>query len=73
MVYLHTASLGNPMNDTWSRIYFYLFKKFNPEADSPEHETNLSQYELKELEKLKRWIYKKQVEAFQQKRTDSQL
>jgi len=65
MVYLHTASLAAPMNSRWCRIYLYLFKKFYPKkADFiSEADATVSKYELRYLNDLKRWIYRKQKEA----------
>ena len=65
MVYLHTASLRDPMSGTWCRIYFYLFKKFFPNIS--DYEATVSKYELSRLSDLKQWIYRKQREAFKQR------
>lgn len=72
MVYLHTASLAFPFNETWFNIYTYLFNNFYKD-NLPEDMKNigvkeLNSLEIQELDKLKKWIYKQQVYEFKRKK-----
>lgn len=60
MVYIMTASLSQPLSNSFQRIYFLLFKKFFPENSDfiPEYEAKLEGYDQTELDRLKRWLYK---------------
>jgi len=60
MIYLHTASLAQPMSPMWGRIYMHLFKKFYPEKSDfiPEYEATLQDQDKVELHRLKQWLYK---------------
>ena len=69
MVYLHTASLAQPLNSQACRIYFYLFRKYLKKHGWKKFEGNLSflnqyktlsAYDKRELSKLEEWIFKQQ-------------
>jgi len=63
IVYLMTASLTQPLSNTYFNIYVYLFRKFYPDKAKEifqEHEgQKLEQWiEEPELKQLKTWLYK---------------
>lgn len=62
LIYLHTASLATPLGHHWSKIFFYLFKKFYPDKSDfiSEYEAEIDEYCRQELEGLKRWIFRRQ-------------
>jgi len=69
MAYLNTASGAAPFNDQACRIYFYLFrkylkskgwKKFKGDMAFLDQHKTLSEYDERELRKLKDWIFKEQ-------------
>jgi len=72
LAYLHTACLSQPFNQTWYRIYNYLFTKLFPELAEAvlgaEAVRELSDYERWELDGLKRWLYRKAMEAVKSER-----
>ena len=63
--YLYTASLTIPLDSDWSEIYLYVstksYEQWNDQAKMPEDVAvnSLNDYQLNELNKLKRWIYQK--------------
>ncbi|MGA2669835.1 MAG: hypothetical protein ABSF21_00205 [Dehalococcoidia bacterium] len=69
--YLYTASLTAPMGDHWVNIYMYVFNQVmkHQKIEVPDDlkvET-LGNYEMGMLRDLKAWIYRKRVEARQQR------
>lgn len=62
MVYVHTASLNVQFPQEWFNIYTYLFSKYHPEQAKAigVYKEELSEIEQRELESLKKWIYRKQ-------------
>lgn len=70
--YLYTASLTNPMGESWTRIYLYVAGKcikHHSKNELPEDikvET-LSDYDTRELNKLKAWIYEQRIKARKEK------
>jgi hypothetical protein len=62
MVYVHTASVCVPFSGEWFDIYTYLFSKYHPEQAKAigVYKQELSDIEQRELESLKKWIYRKQ-------------
>ena len=64
LIYLYPASLAAPMGEQWTRIYLYLGTKCLGSSfpDDIKRET-LDQYDMAQLEDLKRWIRKKKLEA----------
>lgn len=66
-MYLYTVSLTKPMGDRWSRIYLYLatqsmqrWEKAEVPADIAVN--SISDYDMKELDGLKAFIYRSRVE-----------
>ena len=62
LVYISTASLAQPLSQTWFRIYTYLFRKFYPEQAKEIFEEyegqKLDIQGEQELVSLKRWLHK---------------
>jgi len=64
MIYIHSQTLVAPLTDTWTRIYFWLFWQFYPDqAKTFLEKVEFHDYEKRQLDDLKRWIYRKQKEA----------
>lgn len=63
MVYISTVSLAFPLNDMWTKIYMYLFKKFYPDKSEfiKDHEAEIDEYTKSHLTDLKRWLYKHSI------------
>ncbi len=63
MVYLHTASLATPLGHEIVNVYSYLFSKYYPKQakDIGNYTDKLDAAEQRELDKLKKWIYDRQV------------
>ena len=62
------------LNQTWIRIYSYLFRKYFPEHakklifhDKLEFPEKLSRFEEIQLEELRKWMYKKQIKHINEK------
>lgn len=70
MVFLHTASLAQPFNQTWFNIYTYLFNQFHGDIVPKPNigATELNEMEKAELVNLKSWIYKQQLKEWKRKR-----
>ncbi len=65
MLYLHTASLMNPFSHSWYKIYMHTFSKFydiNMILNSDEKLEKIYDNEMDDLNHLKSWIYKKQID-----------
>ncbi len=66
LLYLFPTVMAAPMPDRWNRIYLYLGAKVMgqaaPEGFAEEY-GNLNQYDMDELQKLKRWVQQKKIEA----------
>ena len=69
MLYIHTASLRNPLPHNWFKIYLNTFSKYYDAKcilqDKPLEDLDAN--ELEQLQDLKSWIYKKQTEYLKQK------
>lgn len=69
MLYLHSQSFVAPLPETWLHVYFWLFWQFYPDqAKTFLEKVELHHLEEEELNRLKRWIYRKQKEALRQRR-----
>ncbi len=69
MAYLYPASLEHPLPYEWANIYLYLGTKvMGDRFPSDIRQEKLSDYEMGELRKLKRWIQQKKVLARKQRR-----
>jgi hypothetical protein len=72
MLYISTSTLAHPPSHDWVQIYLWLFNRWNPEAaqqndlkpDRPE--LNVNQRE--DLARLRRWIFRQQMEHLKAKR-----
>jgi len=70
--YLYTASLTAPMTEQWTRIYLYVAGKtlseFNKGVELPEDikVDSLSDYDMRELNRLKEWLYRQRTRARQE-------
>lgn len=67
MAYIYPRTMEAPMSEQWFRIYMYVFNqamKFK-KTEVPEdiRREELSQYDMEELEQLKRFIYDRRVKA----------
>lgn len=78
LIYLHTASLANPLDSEWCEIYFWLFKQYllKKNKEIPEDldfikNAELNEYQKNLLIKLKRWIYEVQQKHFNNKYKES--
>jgi hypothetical protein len=72
MLYLSTASLANPPTEMWTNLYLWLFwrwvkDKEGAEANGLKPHREPGAYELQELERFRRWVYKTQMEHVRRK------
>ena len=71
LAYLHTASLSQPFNETWFRIYNYLFTKLFPELAEAvlgkDAVKELNYYEREELDRLKKWLFREAMKAVKER------
>ena len=70
--YLMTASLTFPLHSDWSRIYLYVagqvMKRHNKTEIPPDVVVeSLNDYQLRELRRLKDWLYEQRTRARQEK------
>jgi hypothetical protein len=71
MAYMFPQTMEEPMTEQWFRIYMYVcnqamkFKKVEVPEDLKSE--SLSDYDRRELDDLKRWIYSKRVEHRKEK------
>jgi len=74
--YLYTVSLTQPMDSDWTQIYLYIANQVYTRHQSKESDVqmpddirveSLSEYEMGELRRLKRWLYERRVKARQEK------
>ena len=66
--YLMTVSLTQPIDIDWTQIYLYVAgktcKRWNKSEVPPDiNVETISDYQLKELNRLKEWIYRQRVNA----------
>ncbi|MBA7659412.1 hypothetical protein ES703_67390 [subsurface metagenome] len=66
--YLYTASLTAPMDRDWTNIYLYVAGKVcrqHKQAEVPEDilVESLDADQVRDLDRLKAWIYKKRIDA----------
>jgi hypothetical protein len=63
MVYLHTASLATPLGRDLENVYSYLFSKYYAKQakEIGVYVDRINEMEQRELAKLKKWIYDRQV------------
>ena len=64
LLYMSPLTLEHPISEQWTRIYLYLGTKcLGPKLPEDVRQETLSQYDMAQLRDLKRWIYKKKIEA----------
>ena len=71
LAYIYPRIMEAPMNEQWYRIYLYVFNqamKFK-KTEVPEDlkSEKLSDYDMQELDHLKRWIYEQRVKHRKEK------
>ena len=71
LAYIYPRTMEAPMNEQWYRIYMYVFNqamKFK-KTEVPEDlkSEKLSDYDMQELDHLKRWIYERRVKNRKEK------
>ena len=66
-IYLYTASLAAPIDRQWADIYLYLCTKYEKrlgkQVPNEIRKETISEYDERELNELKHWIYNQQVKA----------
>jgi len=70
--YLMTVSLTKPMDTDWTQIYLYIAtqtyqKQGKGEMPADIAVNSLSDYEMAELKRFKRWLYQARVKARQER------
>lgn len=75
LIYLNTASMAAPMTDQWTRIYFHLAYnylkgkgKIPEDAEFMTQHKTLSDYDARELRRLKDWIFRQQQKDLAERR-----
>ena len=64
LLYMYPLTLEHPISEQWTRIYLYLGTRvMGPKFPDDIKQESLSDYDMGELRDLKRWIYRKRVEA----------
>jgi len=63
LLYMYPLTLEHPISEQWTRIYLYLGTKALKGMPDDIKQESLSDYDMGELRDLKRWIYRKRVEA----------
>ncbi len=66
--YLMTVSLTQPMDSDWTQIYLYIagqsYKRWNKgEMPADIAVDSISDYQLRELNRLKTWLYQQRIKA----------
>lgn len=71
MLYISTATLAAPPGHDWFEIYMWLFSRWKPdvaqEQDLKPSRPDLYPHQQEELIRLKRWLYRKQMEHLKAK------
>ena len=64
MLYMYPRTMEAPLSEQWTRIYLFLGTRcLGPKLPDNVKQESLSDYDMAQLRDLKRWIYKKKVEA----------
>jgi len=71
LAYIYPRTMEAPMNEQWYRIYMYVFTqamKFK-KTEVPEDlkSEKLSDYDMQQLNQLKRWVYERRVQHRKEK------
>jgi hypothetical protein len=66
LAYMYPRTMESPLTEQWQRIYFYVFnqamKMKKTEVPEDLKSEKLTDYDMRALDELKRWIYQKRVE-----------
>ena len=64
MMYISSASLSHPLNHEWAEIYGWLFCRWKPDEGKEiwEREIVLDRTQIEELNRLRRWIFRRQMD-----------
>jgi len=74
MAYMYPRSLEAPLGSDWTDIYLYVatqaMKRRHPPVEVPEdiRRDSLNSDQLRQLNELKRWLYRKRIEARKERR-----
>ena len=70
--YLYTAALTHPLDSHWTTIYLYVatrvMSKKGTEVPEDIKVESLTDYEMSQLEDLKRWLYRQRVKEREERR-----
>ena len=76
LIYIQTASMNFPLNTEWFTIFMNLFMKYYGDRAPPEwkedHTGELDYCEKESLQRLKNWIFKRQIECIKQKEKENE-
>ena len=67
LLYMYPRTLESPLSEQWTRIYLYLGTKVMKNMPDDIKRETLDDYDMRQLQELKRWIRKKKVETRKQK------
>ena len=67
MLYISNTSHLHPIGDQWTRIMQYCFTKTMPRIEGLSDVDELDDYDMSTLNKLRQWIFTKQVAAMKQR------
>jgi len=71
LAYIYPRTMEAPIDDQWFRIYMYVFnqamKVKKTEVPEDLKSETLSDYDMQELDRLKRWIYEQRVKHRKEK------
>jgi len=71
LAYMYPRTMAAPMPEQWHRIYMYVFNqamKFKKTAVPEDLKSEaLEDYDMKELDQLKRWVYQQRVKYRKEK------
>ena len=70
--YLYTANLTHPMDHDWAQIYLYVATQTNKRFGKAEMPADivveeLNDYQMRELKRLKNWLYQQRTQARQER------
>jgi len=63
LLYMYPRTMEAPLSEQWTRIYLYLGTKVMKNMPDDIKRETLDDYDMRQLQELKRWIRKKKVEA----------
>lgn len=68
MLYMYPRTMQAPLGEQWTRIYLYLGTQVMKEMPEDIKQKELSQYDMRELRHLKRWIRERVLKARKERR-----